>query len=52
MVTVGFLGLVFAVVYVWKRSLVAPILMHFLKDFPTIIIRPLLYPRAAYCFRI
>ena len=50
--TVGFLGLAFAVVYVWKRSLVAPILMHVLKGFPTIIIRPLLYPWAAYRLRI
>jgi uncharacterized protein len=42
-VTVGFLGLVFAVVYVWRRSLVAPIVMHFLQDFVTIILLRLLH---------
>jgi uncharacterized protein len=41
-VTVGFMGLFFAVVYVWRRSLVAPIVMHFLQDFLTIIIIPML----------
>jgi uncharacterized protein len=42
-VTVGFMGLFFAVVYVWRRSLVAPIVMHFLQDFLTIILLPVLY---------
>jgi uncharacterized protein len=42
-VTVGFLGLVFAIVYVWRRSLVAPIVMHFLQDFLTIILLPVLH---------
>lgn len=41
-VTVGALGLVFAVVYLWRGSLVAPAVMHFLQDFVGIIILPLL----------
>jgi membrane protease YdiL (CAAX protease family) len=39
---VAFLGLAFAVVYVWTGSLVAPIIMHFLQDFIGIIAVPLL----------
>ncbi len=42
-VTVGFMGLAFAIVYVWRRSLVAPIVMHFLQDFLAIIILPMLH---------
>jgi membrane protease YdiL (CAAX protease family) len=42
LVTVGVLGLVFAVVYVWRGSLVAPIVMHFLQDFLSIVLVPLL----------
>jgi membrane protease YdiL (CAAX protease family) len=38
MITVAYLGLVFALVYVWRRSLVAPMVMHFLQDFTSIII--------------
>jgi membrane protease YdiL (CAAX protease family) len=41
-VTVGVMGLVFAFVYMWRRSLVAPIVMHFLQDFLGIILLPLL----------
>lgn len=41
-ITVGYLGLVFALVYLWRKSLVAPIVMHFLQDFMGIILLPLL----------
>ncbi len=41
-VTVGFMGLVFAVVYLWRKSLVAPMVMHFLQDFIGIVLLPLL----------
>ena len=41
-ITVGMLGLVFALVYVWRKSLVAPVVMHFLQDFIGIILLPLL----------
>jgi uncharacterized protein len=39
--TVGVLGLAFAAVYLWRRSLVAPIVMHFMQDFIAIIAIPL-----------
>lgn len=32
MITVGSMGLMFAGVYLWRRSLVAPIVMHFLQN--------------------
>jgi uncharacterized protein len=44
-VTVGIMGLAFALVYVWRQSLVAPIVMHFLQDFVVILLLPLLRVR-------
>ncbi len=41
-VTVGVMGLVFALIYLWRKSLVAPITMHFLQDFIGIVVLPLL----------
>lgn len=41
-VTVGVIGIVFALVYMWRQSLVAPIVMHFLQDFIGIVLLPLL----------
>jgi membrane protease YdiL (CAAX protease family) len=41
-VTVGAMGAAFAVVYLWRRSLVAPVVMHFLQDFLGIVLLPLL----------
>jgi len=41
-VTVGVMGIVFALVYMWRQSLVAPIVMHFLQDFIGIVLLPLL----------
>ncbi len=32
MVSVGMLGALYAAVYLWRRSLVAPIVMHFMQD--------------------
>ncbi|HJT87777.1 MAG TPA: type II CAAX endopeptidase family protein, partial [Bryobacteraceae bacterium] len=40
--TVGLIGLAFAAVYLWRRSLVAPIVMHFLQDFIGIVLLPLM----------
>jgi membrane protease YdiL (CAAX protease family) len=40
-VTVGVMGLVFALIYIWRQSLVAPIVMHFLQDFIGIVLLPL-----------
>jgi membrane protease YdiL (CAAX protease family) len=42
LVTIGVMGAVFALVYLWRRSLVAPIVMHFLQDFLSIVLLPLL----------
>ena len=41
-VTVGVMGVVFAFIYMWRQSLVAPIVIHFLQDFISIILVPLL----------
>jgi len=40
--TVAYMGLVFAVVYIWRRSLVAPMILHFLQDFLGILLLPIL----------
>jgi membrane protease YdiL (CAAX protease family) len=42
-ITVGVMGIVFAAVYLWRGSLVAPIAMHFLQDFMSIVLQPLLF---------
>lgn len=41
-VTVGVMGLVFSLIYLWRQSLVAPVVMHFLQDFIGIVLLPLL----------
>lgn len=41
-VTVGLLGLAFALIYIWRKSLVAPITLHFIQDFIGLILLPLL----------
>jgi hypothetical protein len=41
-VTVGALGLVFALTHIWRKSLVMPMTLHFLQDFPSIVLLPLL----------
>lgn len=40
--TVGVMGFIFALVYIWRRSLTAPMVMHFLQDFIGIVLMPLL----------
>ncbi len=40
--TVGVMGFMLALVYLWRRSLIAPIIMHFLQDFIGIVLVPLL----------
>ena len=42
LVTVGGMGVVFALVYLWRGSLIAPVVMHFLQDFIGIVLLPLL----------
>jgi membrane protease YdiL (CAAX protease family) len=44
-VTVGVMGFVFALIYIWRQSLVAPVVMHFLQDFIGIVLLPLLGKR-------
>jgi membrane protease YdiL (CAAX protease family) len=39
--TVGLMGLLLALVYLWRGSLVAPITMHFLQNFIGIVLIPL-----------
>jgi CAAX protease family protein len=39
-ITVFFLGTVFALIYFWRQSLLAPIIMHFLQDFTGIVLAP------------
>ncbi len=41
-ITVGIMGLVLALIYLWRKSLVAPIVIHFLQDFIGIVLIPLL----------
>jgi len=41
-VTVGAMGLVFALIFLWRGSLVAPVVMHFLQDFTGIVLPALL----------
>lgn len=42
MATVGTMGLIFGLVYLWRKSLIAPITLHFLQDFIGIVLIPLL----------
>lgn len=41
-ISVFFLGLAFALIYVWRKSLVAPMIMHFLTDFTSIVLASVL----------
>jgi membrane protease YdiL (CAAX protease family) len=41
-VTVGAMGLAFALVYLWRKSLVAPVVMHFVQDFVSVVLVALL----------
>lgn len=42
MVTVFAMGIVLALIYLWRRSLVAPMVVHFLQDFIALVALPLL----------
>ena len=43
--TVGVLGILLALVYLWRGSLVAPMVMYFLQDFLAIVVLPFLVGR-------
>ncbi len=45
MATVGTMGLVFGLVFLWRKSLVAPMTMHFLQDFIGIVLASMLGAR-------
>ena len=40
--TVGAMGVAFGLVYLWRGSLIAPIVMHFLQDFTVLVLLPVL----------
>jgi membrane protease YdiL (CAAX protease family) len=42
-ITVGAMGLIFALIYVWRKSLVAPIILHFLQDMTVIVLIPYIF---------
>jgi membrane protease YdiL (CAAX protease family) len=41
-ITVGVMGLALALIYFWRQSLVAPMIMHCLVDFVSIVVLPVL----------
>jgi membrane protease YdiL (CAAX protease family) len=41
MISVFVLGIIFAVIYLWRKSLVAPMVIHFLTDFISIVVAAL-----------
>ena len=41
-ITVIYMGLTFALIYLWRGSLVAPVIMHFLQDFIGIVVPALI----------
>ncbi len=41
-IVTGTIGLIYAVIYLWRRSLVTPVTLHFLQDFTVIVLLPLL----------
>ncbi len=43
--TIGVLGVVLALIYVWRKSLVAPMVIHFIIDFFPLVLMPLLKVR-------
>jgi membrane protease YdiL (CAAX protease family) len=42
MATVGVMGLLFNLIYLWRKSLVTPMILHFLQDFLAIVVAPFL----------
>ncbi len=42
MATVGFMGLLFNLIYLWRKSLVTPMILHFLQDFLAVVVAPFL----------
>jgi membrane protease YdiL (CAAX protease family) len=42
MISIFVLGVIFALIYLWRKSLVAPMVIHFLTDFISIVVAALL----------
>jgi membrane protease YdiL (CAAX protease family) len=43
MVTVAAMGVVLALIYLWRRNIVAPMVIHFLQDFIVLVASPLFH---------
>lgn len=41
-IIVGIMGAVFALIYLWRKNLAAPIVMHFIQDFIAIVLLPIM----------
>jgi membrane protease YdiL (CAAX protease family) len=41
-ITVGYMGLTFALIFLWRSSLVVPVILHFFQDFSGIVLPALL----------
>jgi membrane protease YdiL (CAAX protease family) len=41
-IAVGFIGALLAVIYLWRGSIVAPVVLHFVQNFTGIVLAPLL----------
>jgi membrane protease YdiL (CAAX protease family) len=44
-ISIFWLGVLLALIYVWRKSLVAPVVIHFLTDFSSIVLTILLAPK-------
>jgi membrane protease YdiL (CAAX protease family) len=40
MIAVAYMAIAFSVVYLWRKSLVAPIVLHFIQDFLGVVVMP------------
>ncbi len=43
-VTIGILGFIYALIYIWRQSIIAPVVLHFLQDFTVLLVAPYLLP--------
>jgi membrane protease YdiL (CAAX protease family) len=41
-IIVGIMGAAFAMIYLWRKSLIAPIVMHFMQDYIAIVLLPVM----------
>jgi len=43
--TIGVLGIILTLIYIWRKSLIAPMVIHFFIDFFSLVLMPLLNAR-------